>query len=438
MRALVAGLIVALLTVASRASANGRFPFANQLVVAPKDPTHIALRTTYGFLQSLDAGKTWVWVCEKSIGYGGSFDPAIGITGTDTVLAGVFDGLRTSVDRGCNWSFTGEPLNGEFVIDLVVERADPMRAVALTSSGMGDGKFRVFLGETTDGGKTWAKLGVDLPTDLNSETVEVAPSDLNRIYVSGTSGTMPRKGVIERSDDRGKTWTRTEVPLGGARIPFISAVHPTRPDVFWVRVDGDISAGETGLGDRLLVSEDGAKTFREVAVIDGSMLGFALSPDGSRIAIGGPIAGLFIAATADHAFRRTATIGVRCLTWTNDALFVCGTEYPDNFTVAKTTDEGKTVQPIYTLSNLAPHSCPSGSGTATQCAEAWAAVRDTIGVPVDDAGSSPRDAGADAVPGRENDAGCGCSFPGSPRASFALAAVALAVAGLARAKRRSR
>lgn len=85
MRALVAGLILAVVTVASRASANGRFPFANQLVVAPKDPTHIALRTTYGFLQSLDAGKTWVWVCEKSIGYGGTFDPAIGITGTDTV-----------------------------------------------------------------------------------------------------------------------------------------------------------------------------------------------------------------------------------------------------------------------------------------------------------------------------------------------------------------
>lgn len=438
MRALVAGLVItAAIAASSRARANGRFPFANQLVVAPKDASHMALRTTYGFLQSFDAGKSWVWLCEKSVGYGGAFDPAIGITASDTLLAGVFDGLRVSRDRGCDWAVSGEPLDGEYIIDLVVERGDPMRAVALTSSGIGDGKFRVFLGETTDGGKTWAKAGVDLPTDLNSETLEVAPSDPNRIYVSGTSGTTPRKGVIERSDDRGKTWTRTEVPLDRARTPFISAVHPTRPDTLWIRVDGDITAGETGLGDRLLVSEDGAKTFRDVASVDGNMFGFALSPDGSRIAIGGSIAGLLTASTSDHAFRQTSSVAVRCLTWTSDALFICGTEYPDNFTVGKTNDEGKTIQPVYTLSNLAPLNCSAGTSTATRCPADWPAVRDTIGVPLDDAGSV-KDAGAGAAGIDDAGKGCGCSAAGARRASLAFAALAVALAGLARLVRRRR
>jgi hypothetical protein len=432
MRLFVGGLSLAvMLALAPSAHANGRFPFANQLVVAPKDSSHIALRATYGFLQTFDAGKSWSWLCERSVGYGGTFDPAIGITANGTLLAGVFDGLSLSSDRGCNWSFSGPPLDKEFIIDLVVERDDPMRAVALTSTGLGDPGFRVLLGETTDGGKTWARLGVELPKDLNSETVEVAPSDPKRIYISGSSGVAPRKGVIERSDDRGKTWVRTEVPLGGGRLPFISAVHPTRPDVLYVRVDGGVSTGDAGSSDRLLISEDGAKTFREVARIDGSMLGFALSPDGTRIAIGGPLGGLLTAATSDHAFRQTSSTTVRCLTWTEDALFVCGTEYPDNFTVARTKNEGQTLEPIYNLSNLAELSCPASSETATLCAGAWVSVRDTIGIP-DDAGPDvgAGTAGA-AKPDEPRDGGCACSLGTvNGRAFAAFGALAALVTAL--------
>jgi photosystem II stability/assembly factor-like uncharacterized protein len=432
-RLLAVGLALSLFA-PTAASANGRFPYANQLVVSPKDPKHLALRTTYGFVQSFDDGATWNWLCERSVGYGGTFDPAIGVTGTDSIIVGLFDGLSYTADRGCNWQRTPGVLDKQFVIDVAVQKDDPMRAIAMTSSGLGDAGFNVILAETTDGGATWAQLGVALPRDLNSETVDVAPSDPKRIYASGVIGTSPRKGVLERSDDRGASWTRVEIDLAGGRAPFIAAVHPTNADVLYVRVANDTPTSETGVAeDRLLLSTDGGKSFREVARSNGAMLGFALSPDGNRVAFGSTTDGLMVASTGDHAFKRTASVGVRCLTWSRDGLFVCGTEYPDNFTVAFTRDEGKTLETRYRLSHLSELACPPSSSTGTTCPADWQKVRDTIGTP-DDAAAPPvdsaRDGGAAARPGEATE-GCGCSVPrgGPSLAAFAMAlgaAVAIA------------
>src|SRR4051812_12470265 len=119
----------ALMTTA--ASANGRFPAAGQLVFAPDDPSTLAIRATFGVLVSRDSGKTWDWICEKAMGYGGSVeDPSIALTSGPGLLVGTQEGLATSGDA-CSWTLF--PALGSPIMDLVVRKDDPKGAIALVS-----------------------------------------------------------------------------------------------------------------------------------------------------------------------------------------------------------------------------------------------------------------------------------------------------------------
>jgi MYXO-CTERM domain-containing protein len=414
---------------------NGRFPFANQLVVDPGDETHLVLRTTYGVLQSDDAGKHWTWLCEKSVGYGGVLDPAMGVTSDGTILAGVFDGLSISHDRGCNWSFAPGPLEKQFVIDVAVEARTPKNAVAVTGSAATDAGTAVVVAQTSDDGKTWTAAGVPLPADFTAETIEVAPSDPNRLYVSGFFGT-PHVATIERSDDRGATWTRLPIPIAGSDTPYIGAVDPLDADRVYVRIDADGA-------DSLVFTSDGGKTWKLATTFVAEMLGFAISPDGSRIAAGGTKDGVKIASKATMNFQQTGHIQVRCLTWSTRGLYACAAEFPDLFTVGLSTDEGASFEQLYHLADLTEKECPASSMTGKFCPEGWSSVRDLLGIGGDDGGfvedgaTLDADAGGGSKPGERTDSGCGCGVPGSVSGPVALVASTIAL-GLLAARRRRR
>lgn len=442
--------------VASRPSlANGRFPAASQLVVDPGDATHLVLRTTYGIVQTMDGGGYWRWLCESSVGYGGIEDPAMGVLDDGTLLAGIGEGLAVSHDRGCDWAFAGGAATGRAIADVTVEKADASHAVALAYGG---GAPSVL--ETLDGGATWQKAGVDLPADLLPWTIEVAPSDSTRLYVSG--GLSGGGAVLERSDDRGASWTALPIDLGTASSAWIAGIAPNDPDRVYVRLD-DAS-------DRLVFTEDGGHAFAAIAATFGDMLGFALSPDGAKVAIGGPKDGVSVASTSDHAFASASATAVNCLAWGDGGLYACGIEAADGFTVGLSTDEGATFAPLHHLSELCPLECPAGSTTATACDPLWPATVAELAVPGsytcpplqdggDDAGAPdatpvdahdeplPLDAGAEPAPeasdlepsANAEETSCGCRV--GPRRSDACAwsagIVAIALAAWRRRSRRA-
>lgn len=414
---------------AGLAQANGRFPYANHLVVDPSDPRHVLVRTTYGFIQTVDGGDSWTWICEQSVGYGGAFDPAIALTGSGRALAGLFDGLSSSPDRGCSWSVAADPvLAKQFVIDLVVQSTDPKHALALTSTGAIDG-FHVVLAESKDGGAAWAQLGVALPKDFNSETLEIAPSRPQRIYLSGIAG-EPRQGVLFSTDDSGSTWERLSFDLAGGLAPYLAAVDPKDPQLVYVRLNGDGSAGQ---GDSLWASRDGAKTWTKLAETKGDMLGFALSPDGSKLAFGGPTDGVWLTSTTAPAPTKVSSVAARCLAWSAAGLYACGDEYPDGFTVGLSTDDGKTFRPLNHLTRLSPLECASSTATGSLCPKEWPKVRSTLGVDEVDAGPVP-DAGP-TPPAVKGDDDGGCSIGARTAPAFGL--LALGLAALARFTRRA-
>lgn len=433
-----AALVAASSLTPSLSWANGRFPLADQLVVDPKDPSHIVLRTTYGILSSSDSGGSWSWVCEAAVGYGGTQDPAMGVLADGTVLAGIFEGLSISHDRVCSWAFAKAPLEGEYVIDVSVHRDEPSKAVAITSTGMGTG-FHVILAETADNGVTWTQAGTAVMNDMIALTVDIAPSNPNRVYISGSVGKVYAPGV-ERTDDRGMNWTRTFFDAAYAKdVPYIAGVDPTNPDRLYVRLSGTDA-------DHLLFSEDGAQTFTEIFTTPSDLLGFALSPDGKSVVVGTPITdagpdqGIFIASTTDHKFTKISTVSSRCLTWTAAGIYVCGNQFTDMFTVGLSTDEGKTFNKLYNLPEICPLECPAGSPSSTACTSAWPPLAATLGVDKVACGivtTTSSSSGSGGNPPPDPKTGCSCDITYSSGQTFgAVLALSSLLAAWRRKKRR--
>ncbi len=439
MKHAAAVLVLALSLAPSRAGANGRFPFASQLVVAPNDAAHIVVRTTYGIIQSFDAGKTWKWVCETSVGYGGTLDPAIGVSGDGRLLVGLFTaGIASSPDRGCSFTSDAPPFTGMFVNDLTVDPSNPKRVVALAVRGSLGGAFTVLVGESTDGGATFTQLGDKLPETFDPETIEIAPSRVERLYASGIrltpkDGGFTRTGWLYRSDDRGKSWKEIEIDLRGGLAPYVSAVDPVDANKIYVRLSADEKTGAP-FTDRLLVSNDGGESFAEIATTVGNMLGFALSPDGKKFAFGGPKDGVLVGSTTDFKSARVSTVGPRCLNWSAAGLYACAAEFPDNFTIGLSVDDGKTFSRLYKLAALSPLECPSGTSTRTLCPREWPAIRDSLGIVAPDAGPSDGGAEAEVAPSA---GGCDACTLGRASGLPALASlVALLTASFVRHRKR--
>jgi photosystem II stability/assembly factor-like uncharacterized protein len=375
-RGIAVALVVLGCVASSRhAAANGRFPAATQLVMDQSDSLHLLVRTTYGLLESTDGGNTWMWICDQVVGFGPYDDPAIGIGARGALLAGLAnaDGVSMSRDHGCSWSRARPPLLGEIVVDLAVHPTDAARAVVITSTAGADDAgrptYRTLLVETADNGQSWHLAGKPLPDDLFADTVDFAPSRPGRIYMSATR-VATGKGVVARTDDDGQTWTLTDLLVDEPHSPWIGSVDPLDADKIYVRLSEDG-------GDRLLMSSDGATTFTQLYRFHGPMLGFALSPDGSRLAIGGPQDGILVGSAPSFDFQQTSGVLASCLTWRQSGLFACGS-IADGFTVGLSHDEGKTFAALYALEQFCPRTCPADSTFSAVCPVRWQKTRDEV------------------------------------------------------------
>ncbi len=384
MSKLFAACALACLVLSSRSAlANGRFPQSGQIVVDPSDPARIVVRTTYGLAQTTDAGASWRWICEPAA-YPMGVDPAVLVMADGSIVTAAI-GVSRSADRGCAWTRAAAPLLGAFVTDLALDRASPSHAIASAIPIDQVEGFRGFFAETLDNGTTWQKKG-ELPPDFRALTVELAPSTSGtaalRVYAAGLGGN-PLVGQFARSDDGGANWTIAALGDGGT--PWVSAVDPKNADVVYTRIDGFPE-------DRVVVSRDGGGTWSDAYVSKGDLLGFALSPDGSRVAIGGPDDGLLIASTSDLAFRKVGVTRPECLTWAPSGLYACADAMKEPFSVAVTTDEGVTVRPLFRARDLEPLACATSSTTGSICPALWPALEAAL---KPDAGTT-NDAGADS------------------------------------------
>lgn len=400
--------------------ANGRFPEANAFFFSPKDPGRVLLRTTFGVLSSSDRGGTWDWICEGSLGLMGSEDPMFQLTPSGAYIASTFSGIALSTDQGCSFSLaTGNVANLVFV-DLASRPATPERVVTLASGYAGQDSnlnsfFETNLWETDDDGKTFVRLTTSsLDPASVAQTVDVAPSDPLRIYVSSVrfGGQKDRQGYVFTSSDGGKTFQTNLLPLLDTEsAPFLSGVHPTNPDRVYVR-----TANAVDRPSRLLVSDDAGKTYRTVLTGSGPLLGIAFDTDHTKIWVGGPLDGIYTASTSDLVFTKKTSLGVQCLSYQSDGLWACAAE-KDGFIAGVSADEGLTFVPKLRLCGIrGPLSCAPGTTTNFECVQGgkkaqrvltWPAQNARLGCAPDpfDAGPSS-DAGSAPASPTADDGGC--------------------------------
>lgn len=425
----IASALFALALSPAPALGNGRFPAADQILLNPADPAHLVLRATFGLLQSRDSGRSWTWICEAAVGYMG--DPAIAVLGGGNLLAGFFGAVAVSAEQGCSWGNLTLETRYQYAFDTTLDPADPAHAWVLTVSV--DGTRQVSLLSVDSNGAIVEALPVG--EGFVPSTVEVAPSNPNRIYVTGALENQP--SIVLRSDDRGHNWQRFAFDAYGSLPLFISAVDPLDPNLVYARIDNQPSSTPTTAQrqpvDHLLVSRDGGENWQTVFSLDGDLFGFALSPDGSRIATGAPELGLFLANTRDLDFQPAPAPvrGLRCLRWTEQGLLACGQESLDGWTVGLSRDEGQSFEPLWHVKELTPLECSLTSSTGAVCPSVWPDIARTIGAGV--GGETPTEVNPPPAPA-PGESGCSLS-PASPQFASGLP-VAAALAWFGRRRRR--
>lgn len=130
-------------------------------------------------------------------------------------------GLRKSTDGGATWSAKltggGGYCGGQCFYDIAVKLHPTNSNIILLGGSAGTGLYQ----RSTDGGTSFTASAVGLHADVH--TIEMAPSDLNRVYLGCDGG-------IFKSADNGVTWTSINT-AGFSAMQYQSiAVHPTDPN----------------------------------------------------------------------------------------------------------------------------------------------------------------------------------------------------------------
>ena len=377
------------------ARANGRFPAAQAIVTVPgSDGATVFLRATFGVLVSRDGGKTWRWICERALGYEGTWDPPIAVTRNGRLWIGLERGLNSTLD-GCGVEPATE-LTGETVKDLTTDASgETLWAV----TGAPDRRGAIW---RLSGSSKWERVGL-LPENFNASTLEVAPSKSSRIFVSGQPfGTI--RGWLIHSDDGGKTFVGEKNDLPAEGPFFIADVDPLDEGRVLLR---HLHAA----GSDLLLTKDAGKTFTNVLSMKSAMFGFAKTTDGSTYWAGSglPEHGLFLSKDRGVTFEHVSSKGVLCLDAApNGRLFLCENPLtPGAPAVAVSTDQGRTVSGLAMFTDVqGPVVCDDAG--ANVCADVWPAAHTLL---------TPRGAAASsssppkpAPPARKT---CGCRVVGA-------------------------
>lgn len=444
-RRLIASLCLSCALLPAAAHANGAFPASGQVLSDPTDPAVLWISSTFGVAKTSDGGASFRLLCEPAIGYFGGFHPFFAVMPSGAIFGGLPDGLSSS--RGDTCIFVRAPeLEGLLVPDVSVDSTGRALAIALPDS---PAPARVYA--STDDLASWQQVGVDLPAKLVPLTIDAAPSDPSRIYVTAISEGDTPVGMLCRTTDGGATWSSTVVPGSSPSSgPFLGGVDPSNPDRLYVRLNG--------APGRLLVSDDGGVTFEQAFETLGFFRAFDLSADGAFALMGGDQDGLYRLDTTTLEAQPLSSIAARCVNVDGARVYACGTPAEDGFAALVSRDGGATFEGLFDQACLAGMlECPTGTSIGDECPSLWPEIADLLGTDTClQSGSGSGGAGtgatssaasgfsASATGGSSESAddaassGCACSGVGHPSAGALGVLVLLSGLSLRRAaKRRS-
>ncbi|MBC7974578.1 MAG: hypothetical protein H7138_06290, partial [Myxococcales bacterium] len=391
--ALLALLVVA--AAARGAAANGRPPATSSITFREGHENEIIAGLTFGLIFSRDNGQSWEWMCENAIGYTGIYDPRYAFSNTGALFATTFDGLKVVRDR-CTFnpmpsgvSFTSATAtgpDGAFYFALA-QTADAQKQLPAD--------FKIY--KSTDDGVTFpisAKPGRADDTNVWWETLMVAPSNAQRLYVTGYSymavepgGEAVRTQLLFRSDDGAVSWQAMSTtglePMTPDSVIQLVGITSDDPSHLYVRVK-NIDAGE---GEAIYVSTNAGESWALINRKEDPIAGFVVrraknSQGKHDLVIGTKVLG----AEVSHDDGKTWTAladapHIGCLAESSAGeIWACTQNYGDRFVLSdmaglmKTTDLVTWTRVLRYQDLSEAVTCPAGTLQKDLCAEMWCAL----------------------------------------------------------------
>jgi hypothetical protein len=421
--------IAALALGAATAHANGRYPSAKSISPKPGSDQDIIVGTTLGAMITHDDGAHWYWICEQNVGYGGVFDPKYEIAADDgTIYATTQNGLRVSRDGGCTFETArlrgfGQPgWPDDLWMDALDVAPDGTVWIGTTETGLPNAVYK-----STDHARSFEKIGLETGTGW-WKSLDVAPSDGNRIYVTGYEIAPTPRAFIERSVNGGQDWE--ELPLTDVQVVaedkvLLLGVDPTNADIVYLRAGDSAGPGK----DRVYRTANGGTTWTEVLATDRVVVGFVVLGDGTVLVQGPqPMEGesgcLWRSTDGGNTFGGCETGPgasyynrdvMKCLATREDGtLFACSANWDPNFATVMRTKDGAPLTKSFRFNELSGAlQCPSGTPQHDVCElRYWPGFAEQYGI------TGPVDAGV----GGDDDGGGskGCCDAGADGGSTAL------------------
>ncbi|HEY4177465.1 MAG TPA: hypothetical protein VGM90_11550 [Kofleriaceae bacterium] len=463
MRAWVAAAVLA---TAAPAFGNGRPSETISINFRRGHDADVACGMTFGFVVTHDNGATWRWMCEDALHYNGLFDPTYAYTEPGSIFATTFNGALVNRD-GCTFDATAFGENA--AVTTLAQGPDGAVYMGLdrtaTTTVPADPKLYV----STDDGATFPiSANPGQPSDW-WESIRVAPSDPQRVYVSGFR-VLPMQGrghLLFRSDDGGHSYQ----PMGQTGLVATTnttmqlvGVSATNPDVLYLHLDLIDPTNPDKTDDAIAKSTDGGATWTKILEKNATIY-FLARANGDLVA-STQLAGSSVSHDGGATWQDLVNPPhINCLS-ENDAgeVWACTANYhveptpmqveipSDGYGIMKSTDLATWTPVLHFQDILGPVDCPVGTVQRDSCVDRemlgttnWCVTRSQLGVTENPTCCPPMHDGEPVSPGCPDPGGgsdddpscCGTSSSSTNVPTALLSGVVIGGVLLRRRRRRA-
>jgi hypothetical protein len=273
------------------------------------------------------------------------------------------------------------------------------------------------------------------------ENVRVAPSDTDRVYVSGWVPPQPdgRGGFTEaetllyRSDDAGAMWSKlTPAGIDPGEKLYVDVVSPTNPDLLFARVP----LFPDSMQDTIFRSADGGATWTNELSLSiettyptdpPGQARIAARSDGTTYLAGSALGGFHISTDSGQTWNATPRPPMTwCVRERRDGVvYACSENWDPDMAFDETVRAGLVngtnatdwSHVVRFIEIAGPLECPDETIQAQVCEERWCDMANMFGITppaycndaqLPDAGPGDGDAGTDPPPDDDCE-NCGCS-----------------------------